>query len=91
MNLHKTESLSRGVIISVRPLVKSRLKGGHLGSWMATKGPSLNAAVRESMPLHLAVYNIGEPTLPHIIATIFVLRYHEGVIIIIIHILNSPP
>ena len=24
--------------------VKSKLKGGHLGSWMATKGPSLNAA-----------------------------------------------
>ena len=24
--------------------VKSKLKGGHLGSWMATKGASLNAA-----------------------------------------------
>ena len=25
-------------------MVKSKLKGGNLGSWMATKDPSLNAA-----------------------------------------------
>ena len=32
---------------TVESKVKSKLKGGHLGSWIATKDPSLNAAENE--------------------------------------------
>ena len=37
----------------------------------------ISARLRLISRVYLVVYNIGGPTLPYIIDTIFVLRYHE--------------
>ena len=49
-----------------------------IASFVPAKGKVGPSILKGSSRIYLAVYNIGGPTLPHIIATIFVLRYHEG-------------